>query len=147
MQTNILAAGWFYWALLSAVFAALTAIFAKIGLTGVNSDLATLIRTCVVLVALGVLVAATGKWTNPLLLTPKTWLFLTLSGLATGASWICYFRALQMGEASKVAPVDKLSLLLVVIFAFLFLDERPSAREWGGILMVGAGVIVLGLKR
>lgn len=139
--------GWFYWALLSAVFAALTAIFAKIGLEGVDSDLATLIRTVVILAALAAFVFATGKWTNPMQLTTRTWGFLVLSGLATGASWVCYFRALKLGEASKVAPVDKLSLLLVAVFAFVFLHERPSGREWLGIAMVGAGVLVLGLKR
>ena len=138
---------WFYWALLSAVFAALTAIFAKIGLEGVDSDFATLIRTFVIITVLASFIYVTGKWTNPLALRPKTLSFLALSGLATGASWICYFRALQVGEASKVAPVDKLSVVLVAIFAFAFLGERPIAREWLGILMVGAGVIVLGLKR
>ena len=84
---------------------------------------------------------------TPFALTPRTWLFLVLSGLATGASWVCYFRALKVGDASKVAPVDKLSLVLVAMFAFLFLGERPSVREWLGILMVGAGVLILGLKR
>jgi transporter family protein len=138
--------GWFYWALLSAVFAALTAIFAKIGLEGVDSDLATLIRTVVILIVLAGFVLFTGKWTNPLQLNPRTWLFLVLSGLATGASWVCYFRAMKIGEASKVAPVDKLSLLLVAVFAVLFLGERPSASEWLGILLVGVGVIVMGLK-
>jgi len=138
---------WFYWALLSAMFAALTAIFAKIGLAGVDSDLATLIRTGVILLVLSGFVVCAGKWSNPLQLSGKTWLFLVLSGLATGASWVCYFRALKMGEASKVAPVDKLSLLLVAVFAFLFLHERPSAREWTGILMVGAGVLILACKR
>jgi len=138
---------WFYWALWSAVFAALTAIFAKIGLEGVDSDLATLVRTSVIIVVLAGFVYATGKWSNPLALTLKTWLFLVLSGLATRASWVCYFRALKVGDASKVAPVDKLSLVLVAMFAFLFLGERPSGREWLGILMVGAGVLILGLKR
>ncbi|MDE2370703.1 MAG: EamA family transporter [Burkholderiales bacterium] len=137
---------WFIWALLSAVFAALTAIFAKIGLAGVNSDMATLIRTVIILGVLGAFVYATGKWTDPLALSAKTWLFLVLSGLATGASWTCYFRALKIGDASKVAPVDKLSLLLVVVIAFVFLGERPSLQEWVGILMVGAGVMVLALK-
>jgi transporter family protein len=141
------ASNWFYWALLSAVFAALTAIFAKIGLEGVNSDFATLIRTAVILVVLAGFVYGMGKWSNPLELSGKTWSFLVLSALATGASWICYFRALKLGDASKVAPVDKLSLLLVAVFAFLFLHERPSTREWTGILLVGAGVLVLALKR
>jgi transporter family protein len=138
---------WLYWALWSAAFAALTAIFAKLGLEGVDSDLATLVRTLVIMLALGGFVYAAGKWSNPLALAPKTWLFLILSGLATGASWVCYFRALKVGDASKVAPVDKLSLVLVALFAFAFLGERPSAREWTGILMVGAGVLILGLKR
>lgn len=138
---------WFFWALLSAVFAALTAIFAKVGLEGVQSDLATLIRTAVILVVLATFVYFTGAWSNPFRLSAKTWLFLVLSSLATGASWVCYFRALKMGDASKVAPVDKLSLLLVAVFAFVFLHERPSAREWFGILMIGAGVLVLAFKR
>lgn len=139
--------GWFIWALLSAMFAAFTAIFAKIGLEGIDSDYATLIRTFVIIAVLGGFVYFTGKWSSPLALPTRTWLFLTLSGLATGASWVCYFRALKIGEASKVAPVDKLSLVLVAIFAFAFLGERPSMREWLGIAMVGAGVIVLGFKR
>ena len=138
---------WFAWALLSAVFAALTAIFAKIGLQGVDSDLATLIRTVVIMAVLAVFVYFAGKWSNPFELSSKTWLFLVLSGLATGASWVCYFRALKIGDASKVAPVDKLSLLLVAVFAVLFLGERPSGREWTGILMIGAGVLILALKR
>ena len=142
-----LSGNWFYWALLSAVFAALTAIFAKIGIQGVDSDLATLIRTGIIIVVLSAFVWFAGKWSNPLALPPKTWLFLGLSGLATGASWVCYFRALQIGEASKVAPVDKLSLVLVAVFAFAFLGERPSLREWTGIAMVAGGVLVLAIKR
>ena len=139
--------GWFFWALLSAVFAALTAIFAKVGIRGVDSDLATLVRTAIILVVLSAFVWFTGKWTNPLALSMKTWLFLGLSGLATGASWVCYFRALQVGNATQVAPIDKLSLVLVAIFAVVFLDERPDAREWVGIAMVAGGVLVLALKR
>jgi bacterial/archaeal transporter family protein len=143
----VIVATWFYWALLSAVFAALTAIFAKIGLEGVDSDLATLIRTFVIVGILGGFVYVAGKWTNPLELPANTWLFLVLSGVATGASWVCYFRALKIGDASKVAPVDKFSLVLVALFAFAFLHERPSVREWLGILMVACGVLVLALKR
>ena len=139
-------AGWFYWALLSAIFAAQTAIFAKVGIQGVDSDLATLIRTAIIIVVLSAFVAYTGKWANPLELSPKTWLFLGLSGLATGASWVCYFRALKIGDASKVAPVDKLSLVLVAVFAFAFLGERPSLREWSGISMVAGGVLLLAFK-
>lgn len=138
---------WFYWALLSAVFAALTAIFAKIGIQGVDSDLATLIRTIIILVVLSAFIWYAGKWRDPFTLPSRTWLFLTLSGLATGASWVCYFRALQIGDASKVAPVDKLSVVLVAVFAFAFLGERPALREWTGIAMVAGGVLVLALKR
>jgi bacterial/archaeal transporter family protein len=138
---------WFVWALLSAVFAAFTAIFAKIGLEGVDSDLATLIRTVVIMGVLTGFVYFTGKWSDPFALSSRTWLFLVLSGLATGASWVCYFRALKIGDASKVAPVDKFSLVLVAVFAFFLLGERPAAREWLAILMVGAGVLLLALKR
>lgn len=138
---------WLIWALLSAVFAAFTAIFAKIGLEGVNSDLATLIRTVVIIFVLTAFVYFAGKWSNPFKLSSKTWFFLVLSGLATGASWVCYFRALKIGNASKVAPVDKFSLVLVAVFAVLFLGERPSGREWVGILMIGVGVVVLAFKR
>ena len=138
---------WLVWALLSAAFAALTAIFAKIGIQGVDSDLATLVRTVVIFAVLSAFVVATGKWSNPLELSGRTWLFLVLSGLATGASWVCYFRALKIGEAAKVAPVDKLSVVLVAVFAVLFLGERPSPREWLGIAMVAAGVVTLSLKR
>lgn len=138
---------WFYWAILSASFAALTAIFAKLGIRGVDSDLATLVRTAVIIVVLAAFVVYAGKWSNPFALPARTWLFLVLSGLATGASWVCYFRALQIGEASKVAPVDKFSLVLVAVFAVVFLGERPSLRDWGGIGLVAAGVLVLALKR
>lgn len=138
---------WLVWALMSAAFAALTAIFAKLGLAGVDSDLATLVRTVVIFFVLGAFVVATGKWANPFQLSGRTWLFLVLSGLATGASWVCYFRALKLGEASQVAPVDKLSVLLVAVFAFAFLHERPTTREWIGIAMVGAGVFVMAFRR
>ncbi|MEZ6060120.1 MAG: EamA family transporter [Planctomycetaceae bacterium] len=137
---------WLYWALLSAVFAALTAIFAKVGLQDVDSDMATLVRTVIIIAVLGLFVAITGKWTNPLLLPRKTWVFLSLSGLATGASWVCYC-ALQIGDASRVAPVDKLSLVLVAAFAFVFLGERLSLREWTGVGLVAAGVLMLAAKR
>ena len=139
--------GWFYWALLSAIFAALTAIFAKIGIQGVNSDLATLIRTVIIFLVLSTFIMFTGKWSNPFLLSAKTWIFLGLSGLATGASWVCYFRALQIGDASKVAPVDKLSLVLVAVFAVVFLGERLTVREWVGIGLVAVGIFLLALKR
>jgi transporter family protein len=138
---------WFFWALLSAFFAAGTALFAKIGIRGVDSDLATLVRTFIIFFVLAAYVALMGKWSNPLHLPGKTWTFLGLSALATGASWVCYFRALQIGDASKVAPVDKFSLVLVALFAFAFLGERPTPREWSGIACVALGVIILSLKR
>ena len=144
MQTG---SDWFFWAVLSAVLAALTAIFAKLGLEDIDSDLATLIRTAIILVVLAGFVAWAGKWSHPLEITPRAWLFLTLSGLATGASWVCYFRALKLGEASRVAPVDKFSLILVAVFAVLFLGERPSTAQWLGISLVGLGVMVLALTR
>ncbi len=138
---------WFFWAALSACFAALTAIFAKIGITGVDSDFATLIRTFVITAVLAPFVWFAGKWSNPLTMPARSLLFIGLSAVATGASWICYFRALQLGEASKVAPVDKFSLVLVALFAFVFLGERLSAREWLGVALVAAGVLVLAIKR
>jgi len=138
---------WFFWAVLSACFAALTAIFAKVGVTGVDSDFATLLRTAMIIAVLAPFVWLAGKWSNPLNLPSRSLLFLALSALATGGSWICYFRALQLGEASKVAPVDKFSLVLVAVFAYLFLGERPVGREWLGIALVASGVLVLALKR
>lgn len=138
---------WFYWALLSAVFAALTAIFVKVGVQDVDADLATLIRTAIITVVLAAFVISTDKWTNPFTLSPKTWLFLGLSGLATGASWVCYFRALKIGDVSRVAPVDKFSLVLAAVFAVVFLQERPSSQEWLGITMIAGGVLLLALKR
>jgi bacterial/archaeal transporter family protein len=138
---------WLFWAALSACFAALTAIFAKIGIHGVDSDFATLIRTLVITAVLAPFVWFAGKWSNPLAMPARSLLFLVLSAVATGASWICYFRALQLGEASKVAPVDKFSLVLVALFAFLFLGERLSTREWLGVALVASGVLVLAFKR
>lgn len=138
---------WLIWAILSAVFAAFTAIFAKIGIRGVDSDLATLVRTVIIVLVLSGFIWVTGKWSNPFTLSAKTWTFLSLSAFATGASWVCYFRALQMGNASKVAPVDKLSLVLVAIFAVVFLGERPAVKDWLGIAMVAGGVVVLAIKR
>lgn len=135
------------WALLSAVFAAATAVLAKAGSDGIDPDLATLIRTVVVLVCLLALVTATGKWTGSEPLSRRTVLLLVLSGVATGASWLCYFRALKAGEVSKVAPVDKLSVVLVAVFAVVFLRERLNVREWLGVGLVAAGVVVLALKR
>lgn len=136
-------AAWLPWALLSAVFAALTAIFAKIGLQGVDPDYATLLRTLVIVAVLAAIVGVAGKWTDPRRLAPRTLLFLALSALATGASWLCYFRALQRGPASQVAPVDKLSVVLVAVFATAVLGERPGLREWCAIAMIAGGVVLL----
>jgi transporter family protein len=137
---------WFYWALLSAVFAALTAVLAKLGVQSIDPDLATLIRTFVIVLVLGLLVGLSGKWISPLRLPARALGWLLLSGLATGASWLCYFRALKLGQASRVAPIDKLSVVLVALFAVLFLGERPPARDWLGIALVAAGAVVLGLR-
>lgn len=138
---------WIYWALASALFAALTAIFAKVGLQGIDSDFATFIRTVVIIIALIAFLTYSGKWQPFSSLTGKNWTFLILSGLATGASWLAYFKALQIGDASQVAPIDKLSLVLVTIFAVVFLGERPSGQDWLGIGLVAAGVLLLAFKR
>ena len=138
---------WLVWALLSASFAALTAIFAKVGIQGIDSDFATLIRTFIIVILLSVFVGYTGKWADPRGLSARTLIFLSLSALATGASWVCYFRALQLGDASQVAPVDKFSVVLVAILAFAFLGERPPARDWLGIILVTSGVLILALRR
>ena len=134
---------WQVWALGSAAFAALTAIFARIGVQGVGSDFATLIRTVVILGVTTAIVWATGQMQSPASIAPRTYLFLGLSGLATGASWLCYFRALKMGEAAKVAPVDKLSVVLVAVFAALFLGERLSPAGWVGVALVALGAVVV----
>jgi bacterial/archaeal transporter family protein len=130
-----------------AVFAALPAIVAKIGLEGVDSDFATLIRTCVSMITLRGFVRVPGTWSNPFELRAKAWRFLQVSGLATGASWVCYVPALQAGDVPKVAPMDKGSLLLVAVFAVMFLDEPPTMQEGVEILLVGADVLILGFKR
>jgi bacterial/archaeal transporter family protein len=130
---------WLMWAVLSACFAALTAVFAKIGVKQINPDLATLFRTCVILVVLAVLVAAKGQFQSLTKFSAHTILFLTLSGLATGASWVCYFRALSLGDAARVAPVDKLSVVMVAIFGVTFLGERLSVANWMGIALIALG--------
>ena len=137
---------WQVWAVLSAVFAALTAIFAKVGIENVNSDFATFIRTIVILMTLAVILYATGQFQSPGTIAPRTYLFLTLSGLATGASWICYFRALKIGEAAKVAPIDKLSVVLVAIFGVIFLGERLSGPNWLGVALIGAGARLIAYR-
>lgn len=138
---------WLYWALASAVFASLTAIFAKVGLQGIDSDFATFIRTLVIVFALIVFLTYSGKWQSLGGLSGKNWTFLILSGLATGASWLAYFKALQMGNAYQVAPIDKFSIVLVTLFAVLFLGEKPNNQEWVGIFLVSAGVLTLAIKR
>ncbi|KQS96361.1 MULTISPECIES: EamA family transporter [unclassified Rhizobium] len=137
---------WQAWALLSAGFAALTAIFAKVGIENVNSDFATFIRTIVILLAIAFMLSVTGNWQAPGTVSAKSWLFLVLSGLATGASWLCYFRALKLGNAAQVAPVDKLSVVLVAIFAVVFLGERLSPAHWAGVAMIASGAVLLSLK-
>ena len=141
------ASSWQLWALLSAVFAALTAIFAKVGVENISPDLATFIRTIVVLISFALLLFATGQFVSPNAVSAKTWTFLVLSGLATGASWLCYFRALKLGPATLVAPIDKLSVVLVALFAFVFLGERPSATGWLGIALISAGAVLLVVRR
>ena len=138
---------WQVWALLSAVFAALTAIFAKIGVEDINSDLATFIRTVVVLVSFALILFATGQFSNPGPISQKSWIFLVLSGLGTGASWLCYFRALKLGPATLVAPIDKLSVVLVALFGVVFLGERPSLNGWLGIVLIAAGAVLIAFKR
>ncbi len=143
---SALSGSWLFWALLSAVFAALTAIFAKVGVAGINSDLATLIRTFVVIAVLSAIVAATGQWQAPAEIPGRTWLFLVLSGLGTGASWLCYFRAMKLGDASRVAPVDKLSVIFVAIFGVLLLGEKLSPLNWLGVAMMGGGLVLIALR-
>jgi len=138
---------WLVWALLSAAFAALTAIFAKIGVEDINSDLATLIRTVVVLFSLALILFATGQFNQFGPISTKSWIFLVLSGLGTGASWICYFRALKLGPATLVAPIDKLSVVLVALFGVAFLGERPSLNGWLGIALITAGAVLIAFKR
>ena len=141
-----LAVSWQFWALLSACVAALTAILAKVGVENVNSDYATFVRTIVILGALGGILLATGQWQAPSSISGRTYLFLLLSGLATGASWLCYFRALKLGDAARVAPLDKLSVVLVAIFGVLFLGEKLSGANWLGIVMIAGGVILLTVR-
>ena len=144
-MTRSLFANWAVWAVLSAAFAALTAIFAKVGVAGVDSDFATLIRTVVIL-ALVAAIAFAGGAVQPLSsIATRTWVFLVLSGLATGASWLCYFRALKMGDAARVAPVDKLSVVLVAVFGVIFLGERLSAMAALGVALIAAGAALVAL--
>lgn len=137
---------WLFWALLSAAFAALTAIFAKVGIENINSDYATLIRTIIIVFVLAAILAGTGQLRAPTDIAPKTWLFLTLSALATGASWLCYFRALKLGQAAQVAPVDKLSVVLVAIFGVVFLGEKLAPANWLGVALIAAGAVLVAYR-
>lgn len=137
---------WQFWALLSAAFAALTAIFAKVGVDNVNSDFATLIRTVVILCALAAILTATGQWQPVSAVPGRSYLFLVLSGLATGASWLCYFRALKLGQAAQVAPIDKLSVVLVAIFGVAFLGERLSGANWLGVFLIAVGALLVSYR-
>jgi bacterial/archaeal transporter family protein len=134
---------WQFWAVMSAVFASLTAIFAKVGIENINSDLATFIRTIVILITIALIVAATGQFQSPGSISGKTYTFLVLSGLATGGSWLCYFRALKLGNAGQVAPIDKMSVVLVAIFGVLFLGEKLSLLNWAGVGLIGLGAILV----
>ena len=136
---------WFVFALLSAVFAALTSILAKVGIDGVNSNLATAIRTVVVVVMAWGMVFLTQAQSGLAEISRKSWIVLILSGLATGASWLCYYHALQIGKASKVVPVDKLSVVLTLILAFVFLHEEFNARSLIGCILIGAGTLLMAL--
>ena len=143
---QVMTVSWQFWAVLSAVFAALTAIFAKLGVEQVNADFATCVRTIVILFALGGILIATGQWQSVSSVSSRSYLFLVLSGLATGSSWVCYFRALQVGEASRVAPIDKLSVVLVALFGAIFLGERITGLNWLGVLLIATGVVLLAWK-
>jgi transporter family protein len=141
-----LLASWQFWALASACFAALTAIFAKIGIENINSDFATFIRTAIILVVLGLILTASGQFQPLSGISVRTYTFLTLSALATGASWLCYFRALKIGNPAQVAPIDKLSVVLVVIFSALFLSEKVTGTNWLGVALIAAGAILVAWK-
>jgi transporter family protein len=143
---KLIVLSWPFWALLSATFAALTAIFAKIGVEQINSDLATFIRTIVVLLVLGLILIGTKQWQALDSIPGRTYVFLVLSGVATGASWLCYFRALKLGDAARVAPLDKLSVALVALFGVMFLGERMSGLNWAGIMLIAAGAVMVAIK-
>ena len=144
MKTVLLS--WQFWALLSATFAALTAIFAKIGIEQIDSDVATFIRTVVILIVLGGILLGSGQWQPPTSISGRTYLFLVLSGLATGVSWLCYFRALKLGDAARVAPLDKLSVVFVAILGVLFLGEKLSMPNWIGIALIASGAVLVAYR-
>ncbi|HEX5380359.1 MAG TPA: EamA family transporter [Phenylobacterium sp.] len=137
---------WLPWALGSAAFAALTAIFAKIGIENINSDFATMIRTMVILAITTAIVVVSGQWQPLGGVSRKTWIFLVLSGLATGASWLCYFRALKLGDAARVAPIDKLSVVLVAVFGALLLGEKLSGPNWLGVALIAGGAVLVAYR-
>lgn len=137
---------WLFWAVLSAGFAALTAIFGKIGVENVGADFATFIRTLVILAAISAILTATGGWQGLATISPRSGLFLVLSGLATGLSWVCYFRALRLGDAARVAPVDKMSVVLVAVFGVVFLGERLSGPNWLGVALIAAGAVLVAYR-
>lgn len=139
-------ASWQFWAFLSAIFAALTALFAKVGIENVDSDLATFIRTLIIAAVLAGILAVMGKFQSPSSISARTYIFLILSGLATGASWLCYFRALKIGDAARVAPVDKLSVVIVAVFGVLFLGEKLSAVNWLGVVLCTVGIILVAVR-
>lgn len=141
-----LVSSWLFWASLSAGFAALTAVFAKVGVENVGPDYATFVRTLVILAVISGILATTDGWQAPGSVSPRTYLFLALSGAATGASWLCYFRALRLGDAARVAPVDKLSVVMVAVFGVLFLGERLTTSNWIGVALIAAGAILVALK-
>lgn len=141
---NILSS-WQVWAVFSAIFAALTAIFAKVGIEKINSDFATFIRTIVILFVLGIILFSTNQFQSLKTVSQKSLVFLILSGIATGGSWICYFRALKLGNASQVAPIDKLSVVLVAVFGVFFLGEKLSTFDWFGISLIAAGAVLIAL--
>ena len=141
------ALGWQGWALLSALFAALTAILAKVGVSGVDASLAMVIRTAVILAVFGAILVVGGQAQNAAAIPGRGWLFLVLSGLATGASWLCYFRALQLGDAARVAPLDKLSVVLVAVFGVLILGESLPLLAWAGVGLIAAGALLVAVAR
>lgn len=143
---NAMTSNWLFWAILSAIFAALTAVFAKIGVSDINSNFATFIRTLVVVAALCGILSLMGDWQSPSSIPTRTYVFLVLSGLGTGASWLCYFHALKLGDAARVAPIDKLSVVMVAIFGVTFLGERLSLVNWVGVALIAAGAVLVALS-
>lgn len=141
-----LLSAWQFWALLSAAFAALTAIFAKVGIESINSDFATFIRTIVILAIIAAILTMSGEWQPFGSVSGKTYLFLVLSGFATGASWLCYFRALKIGQAAQVAPIDKLSVVLVAMFGAVFLGERLGGLSWLEIALIAGGAVLVAVQ-